>query len=133
MNLLPSVNFLAVLVAAAVSFGSGAIFWIVIARPLTRLLGGKPETVPMPPAALIAALLTRIVLAYVLVIFLNYAGAHSALTGAAFACLACFGFVLTYRIGEVAFRPIPWSSFVVGFAEVLLGFALMGMVIGIWA
>ncbi len=129
----PHINLLAVLVSALESIGSGGVYWGVIANPLTRLLGGTPERVPMPPAALVAALLTRIVLATVLAIFLGYAGAKDLLTGVLLACLACIGFVLTYRIGQMAFWPMSWAGLIVGFGEVLLGFALMGAIIGAWS
>ena len=133
MSAIPSVNLIAVVVAAVVVFVSGGIYWGVIANPLTKLLGKVPEDVKMPPAALIAAFLTRVVVAYVLAIFLNYAGAQSALAAAAFALLAWIGFVITISIGQAAFRQISWTQFIVNAGESLLGYALMGAVIGAWA
>jgi hypothetical protein len=133
MSAIPSVNLIAVLVAAAVSFVSGGIYWSVIANPLTKLLGNVPEEVKMPPAALIAAFLTRVMLTYVLAIFLNYAGAQSALAGAALALLAWCGFVITISIGQAAFGWMSWTRLIVGAGESLLGYALMGAVIGAWA
>ena len=133
MSAIPSVNLIAVLVAAVVSFVSGGIYWGVIANPLTKLLGKVPEEVKMPPAALIAAFLTRVVLTYVLAIFLNYAGAQNALAGAALALLAWCGFVITISIGQAAFGWMSWTRLVVGAGESLLGYALMGAVIGAWA
>jgi len=133
MSAIPSVNLIAVLVAAVVSFVSGGIYWGVIANPLTKLLGKVPEQVKMPPAALIAAFLTRVVLTYVLAIFLTYAGAQNALAGAALALLAWCGFVITISIGQAAFGWMSWTRLVVGAGESLLGYALMGAVIGAWA
>ena len=133
MSAIPSVNLIAVLVAAAVTFVSGGIYWGVIANPLTKLLGKVPDEVKMPPAGLIASFLTRVVVAYVLAIFLNYAGAQSALAGAAFALLAWCGFVITISIGQAAFRQISWTTLIVNAGESLLGYALMGAVIGAWA
>ena len=133
MSAIPSVNLIAVLVAAVVSFVSGGIYWGVIANPLTKLLGKVPEQVKMPPAALIAAFLTRVVLTYVLAIFLNYAGAQNALAGAALALLAWCGFVITISIGQAAFGWMSWTRLVVGGGESLIGYALMGAVIGAWA
>ena len=133
MSAIPSVNLIAVLVAAVVSFVSGGIYWGVIANPLTKLLGKVPEQVKMPPAALITAFLTRVVLTYVLAIFLNYAGAQNALAGAALALLAWCGFVITISIGQAAFGWMSWTRLVVGAGESLLGYALMGAVIGAWA
>ena len=133
MSAIPSVNLIAVLVAAVVSFVSGGIYWGVIANPLTKLLGKVPENVKMPPAGLIASFLTRVLVAYVLAIFLNYAGAQNALAGAALALLAWCGFVLTISIGQAAFGWMSWTRLVVGAGESLLGYALMGAVIGAWA
>jgi len=133
MSAIPSVNLIAVLVAAVVSFVSGGIYWGVIANPLTKLLGKVPEEVKMPPAALIADFLTRVVLTYVLAIFLNYAGAQNALAGAALALLAWFGFVLTISIGQAAFGWMSWTRLIVGAGESLLAYALMGAVIGAWS
>ena len=133
MSAIPSVNLIAVLVAAVVAFVSGGIYWGVIANPLTKLLGGLPEPDRPPTTGLIAAFLTRVVVAYVLAIFLNYVGAQSALAGAAFALLAWIGFVLTISIGQAAFGWMSWTRLVVGAGESLLAYALMGAVIGAWA
>ena len=133
MSGIPSVNLIAVLVAPVVAFVSGGIYWGVIANPLTKLLGKVPEEVKMPPAALITAFLTRVVLTYVLAIFLNYAGAQNALAGAALALLAWCGFVITISNGQAAFGWMSWTRLVVGAGESLLAYALMGAVIGAWA
>jgi hypothetical protein len=133
MSAIPSVNLIAVLVAPVVAFVSGGIYWGVIANPLTKLLGGMPEEVKMPPGALIAAFLTRVVVAYVLALFLNYAGAQNALARAALALLAWCGFVITINIGQAAFGQISWTRLIVNAGESLLGYALMGAVIGAWA
>ena len=53
---LPSVNFLVVLVAAAASFVSGAVYWGIIAKPLTKLLGGESEPIKMPPVGIIRSM-----------------------------------------------------------------------------
>ena len=133
MSAIPSVNLIIVLVAAVVSFVSGGIYWGIIANPLTKLLGKVPDEVKMPPAGLIASFLTRVVVAYVLAIFINYAGAQSALAGAAFALLAWCGFVITISIGQAAFGQISWTTTIVNAGESLLGYVLMGAVIGAWA
>ena len=133
MSAIPSVNLIAVLVAAVVSFVSGSVYWGVIANPLTKLLGEVPELGRPPIAGLIASFLTRVVVAYVLAIFLNYAGAQNALAGAALALLAWIGFVITISIGQAAFGWMSWTRLVVGAGESLLGYALMGAVFGAWA
>jgi Protein of unknown function (DUF1761) len=133
MSAIPSVNLIAVVVAAVVAFVSGGIYWGVIANPLTKLLGRVPEQGKMPPAALIASFLTRLVVAYVLAIFLNYADAQNALAGASIALLAWIGFVLTISIGQAAFGQISWTQFIVNAGESLLGYVLMGAIIGAWA
>ena len=61
-------------------------------------------------AGLIAAFLTRVMAAYVLAIFLNYAGAQSALAGATFALVAWIGFVITISIGQAVFGWISWTA-----------------------
>src|ERR1051325_298804 len=132
MSAIPSVNLIAVVVAAVVAFVSGGIYWGVIANPLTKLLGGVPDPGKMPPAALIASFLTRVMVAYVLAIFLKYADDQDALSGAAIALLAWIGFVLTISIGQASFRQISWSQFIVNAGESLLGYALMGVIIGAW-
>ena len=133
MSAIPSVNLIAVIVAAVVAFVSGGTYWGVIANPLTKLLGRVPEQGKMPPAALIASFLTRLVVAYVLAIFLKYAGAQNALAGASIALLAWIGFVLTISIGQAAFGQISWTQFIVNAGESLLGYVLMGAIIGAWA
>ena len=135
MSAIPSVNLIAVLVAAVVAFVSGGIYWGVVANPLTKLLSKVPEQDKMPPAALVASFLTRLVVAYVLAIFifLSYEDALNTLVGAAIALLAWIGFVITISIGQAAFRQISWTQFIVNAGESLLGYALMGAIIGAWA
>ena len=133
MSAIPSVNVIAVVVAAVVAFVSGGIYWGVIANPLTKLIGGVPEQDRPPTGGMIAAFLTRVVVVYVLAIFLKYAAAQSVLAGAAFAMLAWCGFVITMNIGQAAFGRISWTSLIVGAGESLLGYALMGAIIGAWA
>ena len=133
MSAIPSVNLIVVLVAAVVAFVNGGIYYGVIANPLTKLLGGVPEPGRPPTAGLIASFLTTVVVAYVLAIFLNYAGAQSALAGAAFGLLAWIGFVITMSIGQAAFGWMSWTRLIVGAGASLLGYALMGAIIGAWA
>jgi uncharacterized protein DUF1761 len=133
MLVLPSVNLLAVPVAALAAFISGGVYWSFIATPFSTLLGAKPEPQASWPAlALVAGLITRIIMAYTLAVFLRFAGALSALPGIEIAALACLGILAPLLIGQAAFERRPPARFFVGLVEVLLGFVIMGAILGSW-
>jgi hypothetical protein len=135
MRVFPSVSLRVVLAAAVVTMVTSGIFWVVLASPLIKLLGGDPQQVSsqLPFSGLLVGFLGRIVIAYVLAVFLRYAGARGILTGVALACLACLGFAITLYIGEAAFGELPWPTIAVGSVQVLIDFAVMGAIIGWWA
>ena len=134
MHALPAVSVLSVLAAAVAAFVVGGIYFAVVANRLTRLIGGTPDEGRWPAPALVAAFLTRGVAAFAIAVLVGYTGASGPIAGAVIGALAFCGFMLPLLIGQAAFggRWGSWTNVAVGGLETLLGFAVMGAVVGTW-
>jgi hypothetical protein len=132
MVAVPSVNLLAVLVATIAAFLAGGVYWALFTNAWRQARGLTAEAGRMAPSALGVALVTRILIAYVLALFVRYAHAAGLLGGAEIGLLAWLGFVLPPALGEAAFGGRPWKSLPIGLPEPLIGLVLMGAVLGVW-
>lgn len=132
MIALPPVNILAAIVAAAAVFLTGGLYWAVLTPVWSRRLGRPPEEARPTPAGLVVAFVTRVVVACVLAVFAAWAGVRGADSGAEIGFLAWLGFVVPLAIGQAAFERRPWQATAIGLAESLIGFVLMGAIVGAW-
>lgn len=132
MVALPSVNLLAVVVAAAVVFIIGGAYWAVLAPAFSRRLGRPPEDARPTPAQLSIAFVTRLVIAYVLAVFAGWAAVTGIGGGAEIGFLAWLGLVLPLIIGQAAFERKPWHTVVIALPEALTGYVVMGAIVGAW-
>jgi hypothetical protein len=129
---LPEVNLLAVIVAAVAFFITGGVYWAVFTPAWLRRLGRPPEEARPTPAQLGVAFVTRVVLAYVLAVFVVWAGAQGAGAGAELGFLAWLGFVVPPALGQAVFERKPWQVVAIGLPESLIGFLLVGAIVGAW-
>jgi hypothetical protein len=129
---LPQVNILAVVVAAIAVFVTGGLYWAVVAPAWSRRLGTPPEEARPTPGQFGIAFVTRVVVAYVLAVFAGWAGAREAGAGVEIGFLAWLGFVVTLAIGQAAFERRPWQVVAVALPESLIGYVLMGAIVGAW-
>jgi hypothetical protein len=129
---LPPVNILAAIVAAAAVFLIGGLYWAVLMPAWSRYLGTPPEDARPTPARLGVAFVTRVVVALVLAVFVGWTGAHGAGGGAEIGFLAWLGFVVPPGLGQAAFERKPWQVVAIGLPESLIGFVVMGTIVGAW-
>jgi hypothetical protein len=129
---LPQVNILAAIVAAAAAFVVSGLYWGVLTPAYLRHLGRPPEEARPTPAQLGIALVTRVLLAWVLAVFVGWAGARGAGAGAEIGFLAWLGFVVPLALGQAAFERKPWQVLAIGLPESLIGFVLVGAILGVW-
>jgi hypothetical protein len=129
---LPSVNLLAVVVAAAVVFVIGGAYWAVLAPAFSRRLGRPPEGARPTPAQLSVAFVTRAVIAYFLAVFSGWAAVKGIGGGAEIGFLAWLGLVVPLIIGQAVFERKPWQTVVVALPEMLTAYVAMGAIVGAW-
>lgn len=88
----------------------------------------------MPPAALVAAFVTRIVLAFGIGAITAFAGVNTPAAGALGGAAIFAVIVLPGMIGQAAFGPPfgSWPRLMVGAPEALASFAIMGAVGVLW-
>ncbi len=132
MVALPSVNLLAVVVAAVVVLVIGGAYWAVLGPAFSRRLGRPPEDARPTPAQLSIAFVTRVVVAYFLAVFAGWAAVKGIGGGAEIGFLAWLGLVLPLIIGQAAFERKPWRTVVIALPEALTGYVVMGAIVGAW-
>lgn len=132
MIALPQVNLLAAIVAAVVVFLISGLYWAVLTPAYLRRLGRPPEEARPTPAQLGVAFVTRVLLAWVLAVFVGWAGAREVGAGAEIGFLAWLGFVIPLAVGQAAFERKPWQVLAIGLPESLIGFVLVGAIVGAW-
>jgi hypothetical protein len=129
---LPSVNLLAVVIAAVVVFVTGGAYWAFLGPAFSKRLGRPSEDARPTPAQLSIAFVTRVVVAYFLAAFSGWAAVKGIGGGAEIGFLAWLGLVLPFLIGQAAFERKPWQTVVVALPEVLTGYVVMGAIVGAW-
>ena len=132
MVAIPSVNLLAVVVAAAVVFVIGGAYWAVLAPAFSRRLGRPPEDARPTPVQLSIAFVTRVVIAYFLAVFAGWAAVKGIGGGAEIGFLAWLGLVVPLLIGQAVFERKPWQTVVIALPETLTGYVVMGAIVGAW-
>jgi Protein of unknown function (DUF1761) len=130
MSPLPPVNPVAAVLGAAAAFSTGAVYWAAIAPRLSRAARAPRPPMRWPAMALAIGFVTRVAIAYTLGLILGLAGVRGAVPGAAVGALAFVVFVLSMLLAQAAFGERPWRTVAVGAPEALVGYALMGAVVG---
>ncbi len=132
MVALPSVNLFAVVVAAAVVLVIGGAYWALLAPAFSRRLGRPSEDARPTPAQLSIAFVTRAVVAYFLAVLVGWTALKGIGGGAEIGFLAWLGLVLPLIIGQAAFERKPWQTVVIALPESLMGYVVMGAIVGVW-
>ncbi len=131
----PSINLLAVVVAAIVGFVIGGIWYAppVFGNTWMRLLGKKREELGvMQLGPLMTSFIGTLITSYVLAVFIGYAGAKTTLDGAIIGLWAWFGFVITVTASDAMFERKPAKLPLINGAFSLVIFLVMGAIIGVW-
>lgn len=131
-----NVNYLAVVVAAAVSMALGA-FWYapgVMGKAWLEMIGKKEsslrggDTGKKYGLMAVAALFT----AYVMAHFVSYAGATSVAEGLQTGFWLWLGFVITTNLGDYLFAGRPIKLYYLNMGYHLLSFMVMGALLAAW-
>jgi len=130
-NALQEVNLLAVLVAGIVHMVIGLLWfqpWL-FGNAWTGLTGKDLKPAPRWMAA---GIVGHQIITLVLAVIVKLAHATTAFEGAVVGILVCLGFVATMLVGELIWEKIPFKLFMIRVGDQLLGFAIAGIILGVW-
>ncbi len=98
-----------------------------------RLTGCSPEEMKARlPRAIVSDLVGSLIMAFILVHAVHYAGAQTWLTGAAVGLLNWLGFIAVTHFALVAYEKRPFRLFVINNGYQALALAIMGAILAIW-
>ncbi|HCX32007.1 MAG TPA: hypothetical protein DHU55_19905 [Blastocatellia bacterium] len=128
----------AVIVAALVHHILGGLWYSVFfANKFVQLSGWTPKQLEEmqkqgPGKELIIALVTSIVLVYILAHFVQYTKATTAIGGIQTAFWLWLGFIATTNLATVLFERRPLGLYLINMGYQLVGCALAGAILAVW-
>lgn len=128
------VKLIAVIVAALINFGIGALWYspVLFAKAWMKSIGKKMEDIGKPGAEMLLPLAGALLEAYVLAHFVSYAVAVSAMDGARVGLWLGVGIVIPI-IGAIAvFERKGWNWFLITIGYQVLALMAMGAVLAAW-
>ncbi len=133
MEMLMAINWLAVLLATALAFVLGGIWYgPLFGNAWMAALGKAPEDIQPSPAPFIVsfftALLTAVAMAWLIVVL----DIESLAGGALFGLAVGVGFIATAMASDTAFCGWGWRLFAIQAGYRVTYAVLMGAVLGIW-
>jgi hypothetical protein len=129
------INWLAVLVAAIVKMAIGALWY----SPL--LLGPRwmaltnctdADMKARLPRLLVFDFIASLIMAFVLLHAVYYAGARTLATGAAVGFFNWLGFIATVTFGLTIYEKRPWPLFLIANGFQLVSLVVMGAILAAW-
>ena len=129
------INWWAILLAALAKMVIGAVWYSpVVFGPRWMALSGCIESDMKAglPRLLVFDAIASLVMAFVLVHAVHYAGAQTIATGAAVGFFNWLGFVATVTFGLTIYEKRPWGLFLIANGFQLLSLLVMGAILAIW-
>ena len=133
------IHYPAVIASAVAYWVLGALWYspLLFARPFIALKGWTPEQLAAIQSQSHAgeiglALLTSLLLAYVLAHFVKFTGAESARSGALTGFWLWLGFVVTTNLETVIFEQRPLGLYLINNGYHLAGMLGMGALLAVW-
>ena len=133
------INYAAVAASAAGYWVLGALWYspLLFARPFIALKGYTPEQVAAiqtqgHAGEIGLALVTSLLLAYVLAHFVKFTGAETAASGALTGFWLWLGFVATTSLETVLFESRPLGLYLINNGYHLVGLLGMGAMLAVW-
>ena len=129
------INWLAVIVAAIIRMAVGFLWYSppVLLKPWQALTGVTPETMRAGMGkALAIDVLASLVMAFILLHAVTYAGATDIFTGAAVGALNWLGFMATLMISLWGYENRPLKLIAINLGNNLIALVLMGALLAVW-
>jgi len=141
---MPQVNYLAVLVSGVVIFILGGLWYspVLFAKPWTSLMGkneeemkaymARPEAKRAMPIMYGLALVSGLVIAWVMAIVVKHFPPLSALRGAEVGALCWLGFAATTSYATSLFSMQPKALWLINSGYNLVSFVISGIILAVW-
>jgi hypothetical protein len=130
-----AVNWLAIIIAAVVKFGIGAVWYTALFGKQWRALQGIPEG--SPQTGLVPAMGVQIVgdliMAYILARFIGHYGIPGIGGGVLIGFMAWLGFIATIMVGSIFYERKPPMLVYINAGYQLVAIVIMGAILGIWS
>ena len=129
------INFWAVLVAAVVKMVVGAIWYSppLFARPWRAILNlSEADMKASLGKAMAVDFIGSLLMAFVLVHAVVYAGAATVASGAAVGFFNWLGFIATVTIAQVTYERRPFRLFLINNGALLISLLIMGAILAVW-
>ncbi len=91
----------------------------------------KQELKPAP-RWIPAGILSHLIMALILAVMVNLAGAATILEGILVAALAWIGFVVTLEAGQLVWEKIPFKLFLIRVGNQLVSLGIAGAILAVW-
>jgi len=133
---LEGINWLAAIVAGAIYFGLGALWYspVLFANLFMKYRGLTSEQIQGSgtPTDYLLALVTDLIAALVLAVFVNLANATTFLDGLGIGLVIALGFAATSALKYTIFSGPHKALWVIYTGYQLVGFAIMGVILALW-
>lgn len=127
------VNHIAVVVAAAVYFVLGAIWFTALRKPWLEAIGKTPDQLTGGPATgYLVAFISNLIIAWMLAWLIIALGRKGLLAGAATGALLWLGFTATTMATEFVFEGRTLGAYGIIAGYPLIGMLVMGAILGRW-
>ncbi len=129
------INWWAVIVAAVVKFAIGAAWYApqLFGKQWQTEIGMTQEQVRanLVPS-LVAEVITDLVMAFILLHAIYYAGATTLFQGAAVGFLNWLGFIATVSIAQVFYEKKSWRLWSINNGYLVIALIVMGAILAVW-
>jgi hypothetical protein len=129
------INWLAVIVAAIIRMAVGTVWYspALFVKPWQALTGVTPESMKAGLGRAIAIdAVMSLIMAFILLHAVTYAGATNLFTGAAVGALNWLGFIATTFIGLWVYENRPLKLISINLGALLVSLVLMGALLAVW-
>lgn len=128
------VNYLVVLVGAAIQWVLGALWYgVVFKKSWKSLVGGGGETGGGRAAfAMVSSFIASVILCYVLVNVIMWAGAPTFVAGASLAIVCWLGFMAPPLFAQHIYEHRPVNLFAINAGYWVVAMAVSGGVLAVW-
>jgi len=133
------IKYPAVVVAALVHYILGGLWYspLLFGNKFLQIVAWTPQQIAQmqtksPAKELAIALVTSLVLVYVLAHFVHYTKAKTAWGGIETAFWLWLGFIATTQLATVLFEQRPLGLYLINVGYQLVGCALAGVILAVW-
>jgi hypothetical protein len=136
--MMPTVNYLAILVSAVVIFMLGGLWYspLLFAKPWIALQGKSRTQIEssggVSPTMYVQVFLSGLVTSFIMAMLISRLNSHEALTGVKLSILCWAGFAGATSYGTALFSSKPRALWMIDTAFNLVSFVVAGIILAMW-